>query len=89
MPYALGIYDWRILRVEQLKPGDLLFKGKESGSISHVGMVVSSEQVFHIVHVKGCIKQKVDNFLLNDKSEIDTCYKLYHIRDTRGYGPVK
>lgn len=83
LPYLLSLKEWRIIRVTKLKPGDLIFRGKKKGVLSHIGMVITSDLVFHCTWKRNSVIESVDQFFKMDCSQKQSPNAFVTYRDMR------
>lgn|GEM_PF-3233832 len=87
LPYILfEYYDWRIIRTEELRQGDLVFRGKTTNTITHVGIAISNEKIYHCTSATGgSLIDLASTFIHKNNNSIHTPQQLRLHRDQRHY----
>lgn len=85
LPRALSLLEWNIRRVEQLRPGDLIFRGKEPGVITHLAVAINAYEVYHCVWDKGSRIETIRKFLEENRTDLETPNSLTATHDPRPY----
>jgi len=81
MPKMLvKVHTWQILKIEtkNLKAGDLLFVSGSKPGITHVGLALSTHQIFHCSKGRGATICPLNDFLAIYKQSIPIEEALHH-----------